>query len=63
MAVVLETVQVLVAFTTDLTAVGLLLLHADGTRVGDGCGGIYNGESAVGILLELLVLMTMLEQG
>lgn len=42
MAVVFETVQVLVAFAADLTAVRLLLLHTDGTGIGYGCGGVYN---------------------
>ena len=63
LAVVLETVQVLVAFAADLAAVGLLLLHTNSARVGNGCGGIYDREGAVGILLKLLVLMTMLEAG
>lgn len=61
LAVVFETVQVLVAFAADLTAVRLLLLHTNGTGIGNGCGGVYNGECTIGVLLELLILMTVLE--
>ena len=60
---VFEAVQILVALATNLAAVRLLLFHSDSAGVGNGCGGIYDGESAVGVLLELLVLMTMLRAG
>jgi hypothetical protein len=59
-AVVLETVEVLVAFAAYFTAIWLLLLHADSAGVGYGCEGVDDGESAVVVLLELLVLVTML---
>lgn len=36
-SVVFETVQILVSLTTVFTPIGLLLLHADGTRVRCGC--------------------------
>lgn len=57
---VFEAVEILVTFATDFASVGLLLFHADGSRIGDGCGGINNGKGTIGILLELLVLVTML---
>ena len=60
LAVVLETVQVLVAFAADLAAVGLLLLHADSPRVGNRGCRVNDGKGAVGVLLELLVLMAVL---
>ena len=63
LAVVLETVQVLVSLAADLAAVGLLFLHADCAGVRDRSRRVDDREGAVRILLELLVLMTMLEQG
>lgn len=42
LAMVFQTVQVLVAFAADLTAVRLLLFHTDGTGVGDGRGRVHN---------------------
>jgi len=60
LTVVLETVEVLVSFATDLTPIWLLFLHADGSGVWNGCGWVDDGKGAVGILLELLILVAML---
>lgn len=60
LAVVLQTIEVLVALETRIAAVWLLLFHADGAGVWDRCGGVDNGEGAVRVLLELLVLVTVL---
>ena len=59
-SVVFESVQVLVTFPADFASVGLLLLHADGSGVGNRCEGVDDGEGAVVVLLELLVLVTVL---
>ena len=60
--VVLEPVKVLVTLAANLTAIGLLLLHSDSSRVGDGCQRIDYREGAVVIFLELLVLVAVLLQ-
>jgi len=60
LTVVLETVQVFVALATNFAAVGLLLLHADGPRVGNRGCRVNDGKGAVGVLLELLILMAVL---
>jgi len=59
-AVVLETVEVLVSLAANLTAVWLLFLHADSSRVGNGCERVDNRKGTVVVLLELLVLVTVL---
>lgn len=60
LAVVFETVQVLVTLAAHLAAIWLLFLHANRTWVWDAGSGVHNAESAIGVLLELLVLVTML---
>ena len=57
---ILEPVEILVAFATEVTAVWLFLLHTDSAGVRDRSRGIDNRKRAVRILLELLVLMSML---
>jgi hypothetical protein len=59
-AVVLETVKVLVPLAANLTTIWLLLLHADGAGVWDRSEGVHDGEGAILVLLELLVLMAVL---
>lgn len=59
-AVILQTVEVLVALAADFAAVGLLLLHANGAWIGDRSDGVDDGECAVVVLLKLLVLMAVL---
>jgi hypothetical protein len=58
--VVLEPIKVLVTLAANLTAIRLLLFHSDSSRVWDGCQRIDYRESAVVVLLELLVLVAML---
>lgn len=60
LSVVLEAVQVLVALPAHLAAIWLLFLHADGARVGDRRRRVDDRESAVGVLLQLLILVTVL---
>ena len=57
---ILETVQVLVAFPTDLAPKGFLLFHAQGAGVGGIGLGIDDGESSVCIVMEGLIVMAML---
>jgi hypothetical protein len=59
-AVVLEAVQVLVALSAVLAAVGLLLLHTQCTGIGGRSLGVNDGEGSVGVVVELLVGVTML---
>ena len=63
MAVVLETIQVLVALAANLATVRLLLLHADGAGIWNGCRRVDDGEGTIGILLELLILVAVLLAG
>ena len=58
--VVFEAVEVLVPFAAHLAAIRLLLLHTDGSGVGNRRDRIHDGEGAVLILLELLILMAVL---
>ena len=58
--VVLEAVEVLVSFTAHLASIGLLLLHSHSAGVWYRCERVDDGESAVLILLELLILVTVL---
>jgi len=60
LAMVFESVEILVALATHLAAIRLLLLHADGARVGNASSRIYYREGTIRVLLELLILMTML---
>lgn len=59
-AVVLQAVQILVALAADFAAVWLLFLHADSTWVGNRSDGIDDGECAVVVGLEFLILVAML---
>ena len=58
--VVFEAVEVLVPFAADFAAVGLFLFHTEGTRIRSGCFGVDDGEGAVGVFVQLLVVMAML---
>lgn len=58
--VVLEPVEVLVALATHLASVRLLLLHADSAGVWYRGKRVDDGESAVLVLLQLLVLVAVL---
>lgn len=57
--VVFQTIQVLVSFVTDITFVGLLLLHADRTRVWLVVVRIQNRKCAIAVLLQSLVLVSV----
>lgn len=58
--VVLETVQILVAFLTDVTLVRLLLFHPHRAGVGGVVVGIDDRICAVAILVQSLVLVSVL---
>jgi hypothetical protein len=56
---IFEAVEVLVSLIADLTRVGLLFLHAKSTRVWYTRVWVDNGESAVLVLVQLLVRVSM----
>jgi len=58
--VVLETVQVLVAFAAHLAAIRLLFLHTHSAGIRDRGCGVDDGEATVRVFLELLVLVAVL---
>ena len=58
--VVLEAGKILISLAAHLASVGLLFLHADGARVGYRGDWIDDGEAAVVIFAELLVLVAVL---
>jgi len=60
--VVLQTVEVLIAFTADFTAIWLLFLHAHGSRIWDRGDRIDDRVCAVAVLLEFLILVAMLNE-
>ena len=60
LAMVFETVKVLVALATNLTTIRLLFLHAHGARVWDRRGRINDAKASIRIFLELLILVAML---
>lgn len=53
-AVILETVEVLVSLATYFTAVWLLLFHANGAGIRNGRDRVYNRERAIAVLFQLL---------
>ena len=57
---VFEPVEVFVTFAANFALVRLLLFHAQGAWVGGKGGRIDNGEGAVGVLVQLLVIMSVL---
>ena len=57
---VFETVEILVPLAAHLAAIWLLLLHADGTRIGYRGKRVHDGEGTVVVLFQLLVLMAVL---
>jgi hypothetical protein len=59
---VFQAVEVLVAFSADIAAVGLLFFHAYCAWVGDRGNGVDDGEGAVFVFLEFLVLVAMLDE-
>lgn len=60
LAMILQAIQVLVSLPADFTPVRLLLLHANSTGIRNTSCRVDNGESAVGVLFQLLVLMAVL---
>ena len=58
--VVFEAVEVLVALAADVAAVGFFLFHAEGARVRGGGFGVDDGEGAVGVFVQLLVVVAVL---
>ena len=61
--VVFEAVEVLVALAADVAAVGLFLFHAQGAGVGGRGFGVDDGEGAVGVFVQLLVVVAVLVGG
>lgn len=59
-AMILEAIEILVAFTADIAAVGLFLLHADGAGVRGVGLGIHNGKRAVTVFAKLLTGVAVL---
>ena len=59
--VVLETVQVLVAFAAGLTFVRLLLFHTQSPFVWNGRLWVDDGEGTVSIVVQTLVVMAVLQ--
>ena len=60
LTVVLEAVEVLVPLATNLAAIWLLLLHTNSARVWYGCSRVDYGKGTIGVLLQLLILVTVL---
>lgn len=60
---VLEAIQVLVSFATHFTAIWLFLLHANSAWVWYRRGWIDNRKASVWVLFELLILVTVLDEG
>lgn len=58
--VVFEAVEVLVAFAADVAAVGFFLFHAEGAGVRGGGFGVDDREGAVGVFVQLLVVVAVL---
>jgi hypothetical protein len=56
---IFETVQVLIPLAAHLAAKGLLFFHAQGSRVRGARLGVDDGESAIPVLMQLLVGMSM----
>ena len=59
--VVLQAVEILIPFTTDLTFIWLFLLHSKRSRVWRQGRGIYDGKGSVDVFVKLLVVVTMLD--
>jgi len=59
--VVLESVEVLVALAANFATIRLLLFHSNRAWIGNGCGWVNDGERAVRVLFQLLVLVAVLE--
>ena len=57
---VLETVQVLIAFPAHVASIRLVFLHSEGARIGGQCFGIDNGIRPILIVSEPLAVVTML---
>lgn len=62
LAMVLQSVQVLIPFAADLAPVWLLFLHSNGSWVGNRCDRVNDGKRTVCVFLQLLVVMTMLKK-
>lgn len=56
---IFETIEVLVSFVAHVALIWLLLLHPNRARIWLVVIWIQNGESAISILLQPLVLVTM----
>lgn len=59
--VVFESVEVLVPFAAYITAVRFFFLHTKGARVRNRRLRVDDGESSVGVVMELLIVVTMLD--
>lgn len=57
---VLESIQVLIPFSTDITTERLLLFHPQSPRVWCTCFWIDDGKRTIGIIMQLLIIMSML---
>ena len=57
---VLEAIKILVAFAASLAFVRLFFLHPECTWVRSGSCGINDGESAIQVLMQLLIVVSML---
>lgn len=57
---IFEAVEILVPFAARFALVRLFLLHAQGAFVRNGCLGIDDGEGAVCVIVQSLVVVTML---
>lgn len=59
---VFQAVEILVALSADVAPVWLLFFHAHCAWVRDRGNGIDDGEGAVFVFLELLVLVAVLDE-
>ena len=58
--VILQAIQILVSLLAYITFVGLFLLHTFGASVWRLCIRIHDGERAIAIFMQALVVMTVL---
>lgn len=59
-AMVLEAVEILIAFATILAAIRLFFLHAKGSWVRCRSFGVNDGEGTIGVIVESLIGVSML---
>ena len=58
---IFQAVQILVTFTANFTFVWFLLFHAHGPWVGRRSLGIHDGECAICVIVQLLVIVAVLQ--